>query len=231
MGTKLKCKLCNDIIEGDRLGHLISCKCGATAIDETPYYFRILGEPKNILIYDKNLKTFKSLLESSDNALKLKADRVDKINYYLNIAETTAQRSTCLKRHYGSIIVKNDEIISSGYNGAPRGLKSCLDEGVCHRANASRGTDYANCKACHSEQNAIISASRQEMIGSTLYLVGKLVEDFAETDYVENPAPCSLCKRLIINAGIEKVIVRINKTEYKIYNIADWTEEDIIGGY
>ena len=102
-------------------------------------------------------------------------DRRDKYNYYLDIAETVLERGTCLRRNYGSIIVKNDEIISTGYTGAPRGRKNCTDLGYCRRdkLNVPRGTQYELCRSVHSEANAIISASRKDMIGATLYLVGK----------------------------------------------------------
>lgn len=155
-----------------------------------------------------------------------KEDRIDKINYYLDIAETVAERSTCLKRKYGAIIVNNDEIISTGYNGAPRGIISCLQEGKCNRNNSERGKDYSLCKSVHAEQNAIISASRKNMIGADIYIVG-----LQEDTYVENPAPCSLCKRMIINSGIKSVFIRTDKTKYEICATKDWTDKDIIGGY
>lgn len=155
--------------------------------------------------------------------------RPDKINYYLDIAESVSERSTCLKRRYGAIIVKNDEIISTGYNGAPRGLTSCIEEGICLRKDSERGTDYSNCVSCHAEMNAIISASRQEMIDSTLYLVGNNCDN--KLSYVENPAPCSICKRLIINAGIKTVFTRISNDNYINFNVSDWKKDNIIGGY
>lgn len=159
-------------------------------------------------------------------------DRIDKTNYYLNIAEAASQRSTCLKRQYGSIIVKNDSIISTGFNGSSRGVTSCLETGKCLRQNSARGTDYSNCISVHSEQNAIIHASRNDMLGSDLYLVGTQTIDGVKT-YVENVAPCSLCKRMIINAGIKSVIVRITDTEFKVFNIEDWknNRDSLIGGY
>ena len=100
-------------------------------------------------------------------------ERVDKINYYLNIAETVAQRGTCIRNNYGSVIVKNDEIISTGYTGAPRGRKNCIDLGYCRRKvnNTPSGAGYELCRSVHSEQNAIISAARKDMIDSTLYLL------------------------------------------------------------
>ena len=224
MGTKIKCKLCNTIIEGDRKGNFITCKCGKTYIDETPYYCRIGGDPTYIMTF--NGTDFEDMVLPEN-----KYKRIDKINYYLNIAETVMQRSTCLKRHYGAIIVNNDEVISSGYNGAPRGILSCLEIGTCNRADSPRGTDYSHCRAVHAEQNAIISADRKEMINGTLYLVGKLCENGVETDYVDSPDACCLCKRMIINSGIKNIIVRLDKENYKEINVSDLTEEDIIGGY
>ena len=154
--------------------------------------------------------------------------RIDKVNYYLDIAETVSERSTCFKRHYGAIIVNNDSIISSGFNGSPRGVKDCYDIGHCLRQDSPRGIDYSSCVSCHAEQNAIISASREQMIGSTLYLVGINQED---NSYVENSEPCSLCKRMIINSGISQVIVRI-KDDYKKFNVDGWKNIDsITGGY
>lgn len=160
-------------------------------------------------------------------------ERIDKINYYLDIAEAASERSTCLRRHYGAVIVKDDEIIATGYNGAPRGIDSCLDCGKCNREGANRGEDYSHCTSVHAEQNAIISASRKDMIGADIYIVGKEVPidiDLPEA-YVENPAPCSLCKRMIINAGIKSVIIRTSMTEYEICAAKDWKINDITGGY
>lgn len=152
-------------------------------------------------------------------------DRIEKVNYYLDIAETVLERGTCLRRNYGAIIVKNDEIISTGYTGAPRGRKNCSDLGVCRRKqlNVPRGTHYELCRSVHAEANAIISASRRDMIGSTLYLVGRQADD---NSYVENGICCIMCRRMVINAGIEKVIVRDTKTDYRIIEVSKWVEED-----
>ena len=152
-------------------------------------------------------------------------DRVDKINYYLDIAETVAQRGTCLRNNYGSVIVKNDEIISTGYSGAPRGRKNCIDIGHCRRKenNTPSGAGYELCRSVHSEQNAIISSNRKDMLGSTLYLVGI---NKRNGEYVSDNKPCTLCKRMIINAGIEKVVMRDNKENYRIELVQDWIEND-----
>mgnify|MGYP004653653007 FL=1 len=151
--------------------------------------------------------------------------RRDKINYYLDIAETVIERGTCLRRNFGAVIVKDDEIISTGYVGAPRGRANCCDLGYCKREklNVPRGERYELCRSVHAEQNAIISAPRNEMIGSTLYLVGKTVDT---KEYVEKAMPCALCKRMIINAGIKNVIIRDNKEEYRIVDVEDFIKND-----
>lgn len=151
--------------------------------------------------------------------------RIDKNNYYLDICETILERSTCLRRNYAAIIVKNDEIMATGYSGAPRGRKNCCDLGVCKREELKvpRGTRYELCRSVHAEQNAIISARRQDMIGATMYLVGK---EHNIGDYVANAAPCSLCKRFILNAGIEKVVIRDTKIDFRVIEVEEWIEND-----
>lgn len=155
----------------------------------------------------------------------LTVERLDQINYYLDIAQSVSKRGTCLRRNYGCIIVKNDEIISTGYSGSPRGRKNCSDIGTCFRQtlNIPRGQMYEKCRSVHSEMNAIISASRKDMIGSSLYLVGF---DMEKKELVKNADSCSLCKRLIINAGIDKVIIRDSKISYRIIKAQDWVEND-----
>ncbi|HCW04001.1 MAG TPA: cytidine deaminase [Clostridium sp.] len=152
-------------------------------------------------------------------------ERRDKHNYYLDIAETVLERGTCLRRNYGSIIVKNDEIIATGYTGAPRGRKNCTDLGFCRREqlNVPRGTKYELCRSVHSEANAIISAARRDMIGSTLYLVGK---DAKTGELVENANSCTMCKRMIINAGIGKVIIRDTRNCYREISVEQWINQD-----
>ena len=151
-------------------------------------------------------------------------ERRDKCNYYLDIAETVMERGTCLRRNYGTIIVKNDEIISSGYTGAPRGRKNCIDLGYCRREslNIPRGQRYELCRSVHSEANAIISAPRNEMIGATIYLVGKDIHG----NLVKDASSCAMCKRMIINAGIEKVVIRTGEDTYKTIKVVDWIEND-----
>lgn len=151
--------------------------------------------------------------------------RIDKNNYYLDIAETALERGTCLRRLYGAVIVKNDEIISTGYTGSPRGRKNCMDLKYCMREklNIPRGERYEMCRSVHAEQNAIISAARKDMINSTLYLVGK---EASTHEYVKNASPCMFCKRMIINAGIKKVIIRNSKDEYTEIDTDSFIEND-----
>ena len=152
-------------------------------------------------------------------------DRISKENYYLDIAETVLERATCLRRVYGAIIVKNDEIISTGYNGAPRGRANCVDLGYCSREamQVPRGERYELCRSVHAEANAIISASRRDMVGGTLYLVGR---DGRTGALVPDATSCSMCRRLVINAGLEKVVIRRTQTEFDVVEVADWIAED-----
>ena len=151
--------------------------------------------------------------------------RIDKENYYLDIAQTVLERGTCLRRNFGAIIVNNDQIISSGYTGAPRGRQNCMDLGKCTREELGipRGERYELCRSVHAEANAIIHAARNDMLGATLYLVGKEV---GSGDYVKNTCSCSMCKRLIINAGIKNVVVRIDKLKFKTIDVNAWIADD-----
>ena len=152
-------------------------------------------------------------------------ERVSKENYYLDIAETVIGRSTCLRRRYGAIIVKNDEIISTGYNGAPRGRRNCVDLGYCAREamRVPRGERYELCRSVHAEANAIISAARSECIGGTMYLVGR---DAATGKLLPDATSCSMCRRTIINAGLERVVIRRTETEYTVVPVQEWIDHD-----
>ena len=152
-------------------------------------------------------------------------ERRDKVNYYLDLAEVVSKRSTCLRRRYGAVIVNNDEVISTGYVGAPRARKNCSDIGECVRIkmNIPRGQRYELCRSVHAEMNAIISASRNQMLGASLYLTGVEVDS---GEYVANSNSCSMCKRVIINAGIETVYIRDTKNEYRKISVNDWIDND-----
>lgn len=152
-------------------------------------------------------------------------ERLSKENYYLDIAQTVAERGTCLRRKFGAIIVNNDSIVSTGYAGAPRGRVNCCDINFCLREkmNIPRGERYELCRSVHAEANAIISASRERMIGATLYLA--CIDP--KTGAVQGgTCCCQMCKRMVINAGIAKVIVREDREKFSVYNVSDWIEND-----
>lgn len=151
--------------------------------------------------------------------------RRDKVNYYLDLADVVSKRGTCMRRRYGAVIVKNDEVISTGYVGAPRGRKNCTDLEFCIRQkmNIPRGERYELCRSVHAEANAIISAERDKMIDSTIYLSGREVDT---GEYIKNSNSCSMCKRMIINAGISTVVVRDTEEEYRVINVQDWIDND-----
>lgn len=152
-------------------------------------------------------------------------ERIDKKNYYLDIAESVLERGTCLRRNYGALIVKNDEIVSTGYVGSPRGRKNCSDLGFCMREHLKipSGERYELCRSVHAEANAIISAQRKDMIGASLYLAGR---DAKTDDFLDFPECCSMCRRLIINAGIDFVVTRNRDHTVRVTPVADWITND-----
>ena len=155
--------------------------------------------------------------------------------YYLGIAEAVSKRSTCLSKRYGAVVVKDNVVRSTGFNGAPRGRKNCTDIGYCPRLanNVKRGTDYStSCRSVHGEMNAIINASPEELKDATLYLYGY---DRSKNEMVKDANCCPICKRLIINAGIKDVVIAdpdngIGHPEvpyrYRTIKVADWIEND-----
>lgn len=156
-------------------------------------------------------------------------ERISKINYYLDIAEAVSERSTCLRKKWGCLIVKNDEIIATGYNGAPRGRLNCTDLGYCTKHKIlpdEHRCGYDACRSVHAEQNALLSSSRKDMLGSSLFLVGTSAKTENYGEYVENPTACQMCRKLIINSGIDAVYVRLNKTDYEKFDVEDWIKND-----
>lgn len=161
--------------------------------------------------------------------------RVSKADYYLDLALAVAKRGTCLRRKFGAVIVKDDNVISTGYNGAPRGRCNCSDLGRCIRQenNIPAGERYELCRSVHAEMNAVIHASRNDMINSVLYLVGI---DSETGELFDHPDCCSMCKRVIINSGICMVVIR-DKSDvgYKTICVEDWIKNDdslsVHGGY
>ena len=151
--------------------------------------------------------------------------RTGKERYYLDIADAVSERSTCLRRRYGAIIVRNDEILSTGYNGAPRGRKNCVDLGRCTREELRipSGERYELCRSVHAEANAIISAARRDMLGATLYLSGR---ESRTGELLTDTTSCAMCRRMIINAGIERVVARTGENDYTVTNVQDWIDGD-----
>lgn len=152
--------------------------------------------------------------------------RPTKDQCYLDIAKQVALRSTCLRRSHGAVIVKEDEVIATGYGGSPRGTLNCTDVGYCYRAKigAKKGEHYELCRAVHAEQNAIIQARRLDMLGSTLYLVGL---DYGKQKPLMDTDPCPICRRAIINAGIIKVVVDVGREKPKVYWVEKWTKNNL----
>lgn len=155
----------------------------------------------------------------------MKIQRMEKDMYYLKLALSVSERSTCLRRKYGSVIVNHDRIVSTGYNGSPRDCVNCSDVGTCVRIQnkVEHNKDYTDCNAVHSEQNAIIHADYLEMQGATLYLAG---EDKETGKLIENIDCCPLCKRMIINAGISKVVMLESGGHIKTVQVYDWILEN-----
>ena len=153
--------------------------------------------------------------------------RISKIDTYLNSAEVFAYRSTCLKRKYGAVIVKDDVVISTGYNGAPRGFENCCDIGTCPRMerNLHQGEGYGMCRAIHAEANALLNCSRQQTMGADLYLTGINPKD----NSIHRAKPCPLCARSIIQAGINNVYLRVGEgpDNYEVVAAKDlkWVQE------
>ncbi len=153
--------------------------------------------------------------------------RVSKNQYYLNIAREVSERATCMSAHFGCIIVRDDQIVSTGYNGAPRGTKDCYEIGNCLRRKlgVKSGTQYEMCRSVHAEQNAIINAARAgvSLLGGTMYLFGKRVWDGA--DELIKAYPCFICKKMILNAGINKMIVNDETGDIVEFSVKEWTDQ------
>jgi dCMP deaminase len=153
--------------------------------------------------------------------------RISKDEYYLNIAREVAERSTCLRRKYGAVIVQSDQIISTGYCGAPRGTANCIDIDFCLREkrNAKRGEHYEWCRSVHAEQNAIIHSKRLDMMNAKLYLMGI---DAKTGEVMDDAEPCKLCQRMIINSGIEQVVSYTKNGLIKKVDVEkEWIEQNM----
>lgn len=155
----------------------------------------------------------------------MKPKRISKDEYYLGIAEEVARRSTCFRRSIGAIIIRDDQIVSTGYVGAPRKTKDSLEHGFCLRdkLNIPHGQRYELCRSVHAEQNAIINASRAgvSLLGGDIYIHGSVPGKFQPI----NAYPCFICKKMIINAGLNRVICSTEVGKMKIFRVSDWIKE------
>lgn len=154
-------------------------------------------------------------------------NRVSKQQYYMNIAEEVSKRATCMSAHFGCLIVKDDQIISTGYNGAPRNTKDCYEIGFCLRRKlgVKSGTKYEMCRSVHAEQNAIINSARAgvSLLGGDMYLFGKRVLD--GKGQLLNAYPCFICKKMILNSGISRMISNDEHGDIVEYSVDDWTAQ------
>lgn len=153
--------------------------------------------------------------------------RPSKNEYYINIAKEVLERSTCMRAKFGAVLVKDDQIISTGYNGAPRKTMDCIERGNCLRQelNIPSGHRYELCRSAHAEQNAIINSARAgvSLLSADLYLLGKKVAD-GENEYMK-AIPCFICKKMVINAGIKNVITQDENNNVLVFDVAKWCED------
>jgi len=154
--------------------------------------------------------------------------RLSKDKYYLNIAKEIAQRSTCLRTHIGAVIVRDSQIIATGYNGAPRKTKSCLERKEClrNKLNIPHGQRYEICRSVHAEQNAIINAARAgvSLLNGDMYIWGE------DNEYnLMNAFPCFICKKMIINANLKRIICSLKNGKIKIFKLSRWINDWQVG--
>jgi dCMP deaminase len=155
----------------------------------------------------------------------MRPKRISKDEYYLNIAKEVSRHSTCFRRAIGAIIIRDDQIISTGYVGAPRKTKDSLEHGFClrNKLNIPHGQRYELCRSVHAEQNAIINAARAgvSLLGGDMYVYGSVYG----TDKPINAFPCFICKKMIINSGLNRVICSREKEKLKIFRVSDWVND------
>ena len=205
-----------------------ACTSAATPSSSSRMTRRPPGAPRAVSVWKTaySLTYNKYPCKKGENPM----NRRDKTNYYLDMAQVALERGTCLRRNFGAVIVKNDVIVSTGYTGAPRGRANCIDIGTCVRQKMGipRGERYEFCRSVHAEANAIIAAPREQMLGATLYLVGR---DMSTGEIMRDANSCTMCKRMIINAGISQVIIRRDNDTYDTIDVADWVaHDDVLDG-
>jgi len=155
----------------------------------------------------------------------MKPKRISKDEYYLGIAKEVSRRSTCFRRSIGAIIIRDDQIISTGYVGAPRKTKSSFEHGSClrNKLNIPHGHRYELCRSVHAEQNAIINAARAgvSLLGGDIYIYGS---DYEKKEPID-ANPCFICKKMIINAGLRRVICSTAEDKMEIFSVSEWAKE------
>jgi dCMP deaminase len=158
----------------------------------------------------------------------MKYNRLSKDQYYLDLAKSVCRRATCTKVEIGAVIIRDDQVVSTGYCGAPRGTKSSLEHGFCLRKKLGipSGQRYELCRSVHAEQNAIINAARSgtSVLNGDMYIYGQFREDGKEGETID-AFPCFICKKMIINTGINRVICSLKEGGFQIFKIDDWIKE------
>ncbi len=153
------------------------------------------------------------------------ANRPSKDQYYLNIAKVVAERCTCLKSQLGAVIIRDDQIISTGYNGAPRGTKSSIERNFCLRKQLGipSGQRYEICRSVHAEQNAIINAARSgvSLLGGDVFIYGYSLDQKCPLDAF----PCFICKKMLINCGLKRCVCSTKEGGVKVFLIEDWVKD------
>lgn len=157
-----------------------------------------------------------------------KYKRPSKDEYYMDLAKSVCRRATCTKVEIGAVIIKDDQVISTGYCGAPRGTKSSLEHGFCLRKQLGipSGQRYEICRSVHAEQNAIINAARAgtSLLGGDMYIYGKIKNE-NNKEITLDAFPCFICKKMLINCGLKKIICSLKEGGYKTFNVEDWVED------
>lgn len=167
-------------------------------------------------------------MQNQNNGKKQEIVRPTKQEYYLNITKEIASRSNCLSAKIGAVIVKEDQIISTGYNGAPRKTKDCIEYGSCLRRDLKvpSGQRYELCRTVHAEQNSIINAARSgvSVLGGTMYMCGTRIFGVEKPEPID-AVPCFICKKMIINSGLSSVVCLMKNGTVNVYSVDNWAKE------
>lgn len=230
------------ILSRSRTGDAITCKDILKKLQRE----KGKGEPKEgqqvgkclkmadkIIKNEGNLKKLEEMLMEYYNSVRsmkrIDMKRPSKDEYYLDLAKTVCRRATCLKVEIGAVIIKDDQVVATGYCGAPRGTKSSLEHGFCLRTKLGipSGYRYEMCRSVHAEQNAIINAARAgvSLLGGDMYIYGKRRNADGTDAGPLDAFPCFICKKMLINCGLKRVICSLKDGGAKIFDVDDWMEE------